>query len=199
MASNYPDPRAHLPSSPAGGVARDPKQESDGVVEQSPRIGHVPQPSVFQQDAQQLSSPPQPQYAVQQQQHAHPQLQSHHLDGPRASPDQIAAAAAAVNAAANNLGLEMLQSATTVQQSQASPVPQQHAHPQAQGHGGGQYAIYPNTAMVPQPRPGSNGLAAKVTRLRRACDMCSTRKVKVSRGPFFWLSEVYGSNKVRSS
>ncbi|KAI0179837.1 hypothetical protein GGR52DRAFT_578364 [Hypoxylon sp. FL1284] len=100
------------------------------------------------------------------QHHQHPQL--HEYDG---LPSHIPATTVAHH------GLQVLQAASAAQPaSDPADLAQQYAQSAAIQMGDAQFAqslASPNVAPVPAP-PASQ----KVTRLRRACDMCSQRKVK---------------------
>ncbi|KAB5513189.1 hypothetical protein GE09DRAFT_905428, partial [Coniochaeta sp. 2T2.1] len=156
---------------------------------------------------QQLSVLQQQQQQQQQPAHQYQSQVEHHGQTPSSESiiDAAAAAAAAAVAAAHH-GLEVLQAATTApqqqqqqheappQSSQYTPTPQTSQYtpaPQAPqyspgsqsspypplssvGHGG-QYQMASVAIPPSQPRHQDT---TKATRLRRACDMCSARKVK---------------------
>lgn len=100
--------------------------------------------------------------------------QTTHAGPAHAHTQYIADAAAAAAAAAAHHGLQALQAAVAGPNPAAtSPMTSQHAgsisDPSLNGN-----ASVPGAAMASQPQK------PKLTRLRRACDMCSQRKVKVS-------------------
>ena len=94
---------------------------------------------------------------------------------PQYTTDSAAAAAAAAAAvAAAHHGLQALQAAV------AAPTPGQSLSPVTPQHPSLTDASYLNVAGSPVgPSPVGGVANSKATRLRRACDMCSQRKVKV--------------------
>ncbi len=98
---------------------------------------------------------------------------------PQYTTDSAAAAAAAAAAvAAAHHGLQALQAAV------AAPTPGQSLSPVTPQHPSSLTdASYLNVAGTPVgPSPVGGVANSKATRLRRACDMCSQRKVKVWTG-----------------
>jgi hypothetical protein len=159
MESNYP-PVAGVPGQDAA-IARvseslHPKQQAAPGQAQS---------QSYQGQHGLLSSP---------QQQRQPYLsQSSHGDNGQVSPtdsvDASGAAAAAAVAAAHH-GLQALQAATALPNPSPTPATQ---------HYGAPYAMPPDGGMQTVEQK-SQAQKDKATRLRRACDLCSVRKVKVS-------------------
>lgn len=178
MASNYPPPLAAASVAESGsGNEGTPGQEQpiDRASQASPRIGQGPPSQSYGQSPQELSIPPQ--QPAPQGQHYH---NNNGDNGHNSSAEQIdaAAAAAAAAVATAHHGLAALQAATVPQQIQHSPT-QYPLPPLATPINAGiQYQMPPGTGGT-APQSKQQG-APKATRLRRACDMCSARKVKVS-------------------
>lgn len=102
------------------------------------------------------------------QSHAQAHPPAHPQSHPQYAADAAAAAAAAAAVAAAHHGLQALQAAV------AAPTPGQSMSPVTPQH------ALVDTSFLPVG-PSSEGATPnpKATRLRRACDMCSQRKVKV--------------------
>ncbi|KAK4040425.1 hypothetical protein C8A01DRAFT_35567 [Parachaetomium inaequale] len=101
--------------------------------------------------------------------HQGPDSDSHHQTLPQTHPQFTAEAAAAAVAAAHH-GLQALQAAV------AAPAPGPSPSPVTSQHASLADPSY-LTGSDAGPSPGGSA-NAKATRLRRACDMCSQRKVK---------------------
>lgn len=175
MASNYPPPpgATSLPESrSASGSAPAQEHTIERASQSSPQVGQGPTPQSYGQSPQEFAASPQ-QPAPQAQQYDNNGHNDHN-----ASVDNINAAAAAAAAVATaHHGLAALQAATVPQQIQSAPT--QYALPRLATpiNAGLQYQMPPGAGgAAPQPK---HQAAPKATRLRRACDMCSARKVKV--------------------
>jgi len=184
MASNYPPPPPTAASLTADGSAPAQEQQPiERVSRPSPQLGQGPPPPQSYQQSQQgqgLSASPQ-EHTAAHQAHSH-QYHNHGDNGHGSSTDQIeaAAAAAAAAVAAAHHGLAALQEATVQQQNQAGPTSHYPPPPPPSAtplNAGIQYQLPPGSGTPSQPK---HQAAPKATRLRRACDMCSARKVKVS-------------------
>ncbi len=133
--------------------------------------------STFSTNEPGASRPPETPQSQQPQHQLHPQLQLDHNGLSTADAQAIAAAAAT---AVSHHGLQALQAAVAPTPTPApaihSPVTPQYASPIDNAYLSAQV---PAPGSVPVGAPGSTPASQKVTRLRRACDMCSQRKVKV--------------------
>lgn len=118
--------------------------------------------------AQQVADPDSSKAQVQAQLQAQAQAHSHSQLHPHYNEDAAAAAAAAVAAAHH--GLQALQAAT------AGPAPVPSPSPVTAQHASLADSSYSAGGGSASPTGVQN---QKATRLRRACDMCSQRKVKV--------------------
>lgn len=152
------------------------------VQEAQPQHPHPQQPELPLQDDSQPPPPLESPSQHQQHQHEQEQEQEHeqHQVSVALQYDGLQATATAVA----HHGLQALEAATAAVAATPSPLAQQYAQSASMHIADTQYA-----PMTPQ-QPVQNGTsvtptslqaaAQKVTRLRRACDMCSSRKVKVS-------------------
>jgi hypothetical protein len=170
MSSTYPAPPASTPSLAVGAGASTQEIAIDRASQLSPQLGQGPPGSAYQQSQQEPSTSPHQQLAAHQAHH----YQSH-LDNGHASSADLGAEAAAAVAAAHHHGLEVLQAATIPHQTGAQSTSQYPPPPAL--HGETSYQMPSGSGTPMQPKHQN---ASKATRLRRACDMCSARKVKVS-------------------
>ncbi|KAK0713496.1 hypothetical protein B0T26DRAFT_833070 [Lasiosphaeria miniovina] len=183
MSSSYPPPPLSPSTADAVAAAQPPQQDAEQPPQpQSQLHQQHPQQQQLQQSPQSQS---QPQSQPQQQSQPHDddtqlqqQLQQHHgqlhpsyIHSLSSADDHSVAAATAAAAAAiaAHHGLQALQAAVSAPAPppMQSPVTPQYATPTEPSYMSG-------SGTIVAPAPGS----AKATRLRRACDMCSQRKVK---------------------
>lgn len=180
MTSNYAPP-PQTPSAAAGGAgsaaAAGPAPDTNSPHQQQGQ--QQPHPGQLgQQQPEQLPTSPHPSH---QQHQSYPPFDNGPASSSPTSQSAAASAAATVAAAAvaAHHGLQALQAATAAPNPSPAPAtPHYTPQPLITPHGDAHYSMTENGSPVVQQQSQHN---SKVTRLRRACDMCSSRKVKVSR------------------
>lgn len=172
MSSTYPAPPASAPSLAAGAGASAQDPAINGASQASPQLGQESPAPAYQHTHHDLSDSPHQQLAAHQEHHYQSHLDHDHASAASLGADAAGAADAATIAAAHH-GLEVLQAAT-ITPNQGQETVSQYSPPTT-GLGTQSYQVSSGAGTPTQPKA-----TTKATRLRRACDMCSSRKVKVS-------------------